>query len=321
MITAGQREVPSGCCIQHRRHYLRIGSVIQRSSNLLRNIALNSTNLGDVTMTSIRPSMVRSLYHITSTNTLPKVRILIRENPTWKSNHPIKGWVALIASRLSTIGWMVLKSVRRFLHATSSMKAYQDSSTIDFAYMPQFEWEETSPPEIMRIPLLPDNYSAHHDRESPEPVEPVIRPEISTVSADSTHIDSPSAMSEVTDNHAIELDPFDLTSKVTAAAAHMASLSEDKLKEPGVIQELWSSFLDDLLGSKKVAKAGWNWNEPMDGAMVMDHGRRIHFDPLMNCDDVVFYDYFYVQMPALDCEFMFPTECAHRGKHSKANLC
>ena len=81
-------------------------------------------------------------------------------------------------------------------------------------------------------------------------MESVIRPEISTVSADSTHIASPSAMSEVTDNHAIELDPYDLTAKVTAAAKKMGELPADKLREAGVVKELWMGLLDDLMGGK-----------------------------------------------------------------------
>lgn len=141
----------------------------------------------------------------------------------------------------------------RFFHTTPSAKALHDASPIDFVYMPQFELEEPTQPEIMRIPLLPNNYSPLRLSEAhQEAVEPVIRPEISTVSADGTHIDSPSAMSEVTDNHAVELDPFDLTHKVTAAAANMAGM---RLKEPGVMTELWNGLLDDLLGSKKFSKA------------------------------------------------------------------
>ena len=85
-------------------------------------------------------------------------------------------------------------------------------------------------------------------------MEPVIRPEISTVSADSTHIASPSAMSEVTDNHAIELDPYDLTAKVNAAAKKMSELPAEKLKDVGVLKELWMGFLDDMFG-RKVGRA------------------------------------------------------------------
>lgn len=140
---------------------------------------------------------------------------------------------------------------------TQFVKVVRDYSTVDSCYMPRFEIEEQVYPEIRRIPLLPDNYSndgAKAARQEAMP-ETVVRPEISTVSADGTHIDCPSAMSEVTDNHAIELDPYDLTNKVkAAAAATMESMRLEELKEPGVLAELWNSLLDDLLGSKKLAK-------------------------------------------------------------------
>ena len=62
-------------------------------------------------------------------------------------------------------------------------------------------------------------------------------------------------MSEVTDNHAIDLNPFNLTTQVTNAASRMTGVPAEKLKEPGMIKELWNGLLDDLLGAKKVAKA------------------------------------------------------------------
>ena len=61
-------------------------------------------------------------------------------------------------------------------------------------------------------------------------------------------------MSEVTDNHAIELDPYDLTAKVNAAAKQMGELPSKKMKDVGVFKELWLSMLDDLLGGKKVGR-------------------------------------------------------------------
>lgn len=139
---------------------------------------------------------------------------------------------------------------------TQFVKVVRDYSTVDSCYMPRFEIEEQVYPEIRRIPLLPDNYSNDGAKAArQEATETVVRPEILTVSADGTHIDCPSAMSEVTDNHAIELDPYDLTNKVKAAAATtMENIRLEKLKEPGVLAELWNSLLDDLLGSKKLAK-------------------------------------------------------------------
>lgn len=91
----------------------------------------------------------------------------------------------------------------------SNSQAFHEVSTIDFAYMPQSELETLKQNEILRVPILPSNSTAAG--RSDEAEDAVIRPEITTVSANGTHIDSPSAMSEVTDNHAAELSPFDLT--------------------------------------------------------------------------------------------------------------
>ena len=88
-----------------------------------------------------------------------------------------------------------------------------------------------------------------------------MRPEISTVSADGTHIDSPSAMSEVTDNHAVEMDPYDLTGVVREAGKKAAEvvgvegLKAKVVKEKGVVSELWSGFVDDLMGPRKPGHA------------------------------------------------------------------
>lgn len=141
-------------------------------------------------------------------------------------------------------------------HTTRFVRTVNDSSTVDYASMPQFKLVESSHPEVTRIPLLPDNSAPLEKSEDSEgSVEPVLRPEISTVSADSTHIDNPSAMSEVTDNHSIELDPYDLTSKVTAAAAKVTHAPAENSKEPGLVTQIWNGFFDDLLGPRKPSKA------------------------------------------------------------------
>jgi hypothetical protein len=106
---------------------------------------------------------------------------------------------------LNSLGY----STSRPFSASQARKATRDSSTIDFAYMPQFELRTPRHSEVLRVPILPSNSTA--PGRSDEADEAVIRPEITTVSASGTHIDNPSAMSEVTDNHAIDLSPFDLT--------------------------------------------------------------------------------------------------------------
>ena len=136
-------------------------------------------------------------------------------------------------------------------------RAAHDDSSIDYVLMPQSEPPTEKYPEITRIPLLPNNF-VPPERNSPhhEVIEPVVRPQISTASADSTHIESPSAMREVTDNHAVELDPFTLTEKVAKAASKLGHVPVSKAtQEVGALRELWNGLLDDLLGEKRVTKS------------------------------------------------------------------
>ena len=82
----------------------------------------------------------------------------------------------------------------------------------------------------------------------------MIRPEIATASADGTHIESPSALSDVTDNPGhTDLNPFDLTTTVATAASKATGVPVESLQEPGVVKELWNGFLDDILGPRKTA--------------------------------------------------------------------
>ncbi|MCJ1452639.1 hypothetical protein MMC28_002982 [Mycoblastus sanguinarius] len=130
----------------------------------------------------------------------------------------------------------------------------RDNSSIDFAYMPQYELEAPAQNEIVRMPLLHHNTSPNRNAAQQEFVETVVRPQITTTAANGTHIESPSAMSEVTDNQTIDLNPFDLTTTVTNAASRMTGMPVEELKEPGMLRQLWNGLLDDMVGNK-VAKA------------------------------------------------------------------
>ncbi|KAL9122357.1 MAG: hypothetical protein Q9187_001092 [Circinaria calcarea] len=207
-------------------------------------------------MAAIRSS-VRVARGFRTTNTLQQVRRL-----------HITGSIATPSSRLVNTDQPVRPTAEatvptssaqpqatRHFNTSRSLKAVKDSSTIDFAYMPQYTLEEPSPSHIFRIPLLPDNYNPPRQGGAlQEAVEEVIRPEISTTSADDTH--RVSAMSEVTDNDAVELDPYDLTKQVSMAAKRvMGNVKEEVAGEQGIVKQLWTGLLDDLLGVKKVAKA------------------------------------------------------------------
>jgi hypothetical protein len=96
-----------------------------------------------------------------------------------------------------------------------------------------------------------------------------MKPEIYTVSGGELGSGNASAMSEVVDNHAVDIDPYELTETVerarkrgAAASAGLglggegAGASSNSGGGAGdVVAELWGGFLDDLLGSKKQSRS------------------------------------------------------------------
>lgn len=71
-----------------------------------------------------------------------------------------------------------------------------------------------------------------------------MRPVISTVSADTTYFHAPSALSDVTDNSAIDFQG--LTNAVNSAASRLRPSSETE----STLKKVWNGFLDDVLGPK-----------------------------------------------------------------------
>lgn len=116
----------------------------------------------------------------------------------------------------------------------------KDSSTMDFVYMPSMsslEGPESS--SYPRIPLVSDAYPT-------SPMKPQIHA-VSELASDT----SASPMSEVVDNHSVDIDPFRLTETVGRSrdGENQQKLAANQ-REKGVIGELWSGFLEDLLGPK-----------------------------------------------------------------------
>ncbi|KAI9850088.1 MAG: hypothetical protein M1838_006100 [Thelocarpon superellum] len=141
-----------------------------------------------------------------------------------------------------------------------------DTSTIDYAYMPEPPAPPT-PREWIAVPFLPDNFAPMRDPGAAEVMDTaVMRPQISTAALESTHVHAPSAMSEVTDNAAMKIDPYELTKTVNGAAAEALSKLQGKGaatlraikdgdEEPSVFKEIWDGFLDDLLGTRAKARS------------------------------------------------------------------
>lgn len=130
---------------------------------------------------------------------------------------------------------------------TSAPKqALRDNSTIDFFFFPEIEPAAPANPfQKLRVPLLPDNYNPDRSPESGNALESldeaVPRPEISIMAAHPENV-VPAAMSEVVGNDGLDVDIGQLT------AAFSKVLPD--VKEPGVIKEIWSGLVDDILGPK-----------------------------------------------------------------------
>jgi hypothetical protein len=132
---------------------------------------------------------------------------------------------------------------------TSAPKqAAHDASTIDFFFFPETpEPPPTNPFAKLRVPLLPDNYTPDRSANSahaPESLdEAVPSPEISIIASHPENV-TPAAMSEVVGNDGLDIDIGQLT-------AGFSSTAIKELKEPGVLKELWSGLVDDILGPKR----------------------------------------------------------------------
>ncbi|KAH0543870.1 hypothetical protein FGG08_001909 [Glutinoglossum americanum] len=137
-------------------------------------------------------------------------------------------------------------------NTSQALRRIGDDSTIDFAFLPRIY--DRGPPrqEWIKVPFLPDNYEPVRTEAHVETPELVIRPEISTIAGQSTHLHAPSAMSEVVDNTSIQIDPFKLTEQVSGAAARSASKAAREAKqEVGALSALWDGLLDDIFGPPK----------------------------------------------------------------------
>ncbi len=131
--------------------------------------------------------------------------------------------------------------------SSAPKQAAHDSSTIDFFFFPEVpEPPPRNPFAKLRVPLLPDNYTPNRSPDSGHSLEELDealpRPEISIVASHPEDV-IPATISEVVGNDGLDVDIMQLTGAFTKA-----SRKEDK--EPGLFKELWSGFVDDILGPK-----------------------------------------------------------------------
>ncbi|KAH8697223.1 hypothetical protein BGW36DRAFT_378243 [Talaromyces proteolyticus] len=145
-------------------------------------------------------------------------------------------------------------SETRQFNTSRASKAVNDSSTLDFVYMPSIVSLESQPAPAQLIPILGENQYTF-DAPQTQEASPPMKPQIYAVSE--TYSDmSASPMSEVVDNHALEIDPFKLTETVGRSRA---GENEKKLlahqTQKGIIGELFTGMMDDLWSSKATSSS------------------------------------------------------------------
>lgn len=105
----------------------------------------------------------------------------------------------------------------------------------------------------IQVPVLPDLNSLP---DFLSPSAPPMKPQIYTVAGAGSDV-AASAMSEVVDNHAVDLDPFSLTEAVGRSRVGEEMNRRESgsgVAQTGVIRELWTGFLDDVMGPKELKK-------------------------------------------------------------------
>ncbi|KAL1994361.1 hypothetical protein VTN49DRAFT_3030 [Thermomyces lanuginosus] len=140
-------------------------------------------------------------------------------------------------------------SETRHINTSRASKAVKDTSTVDFVYFPSLREEPEDPYTLQpRMPIPPD--AALSYSRSSAPTSSPMKPEIHAVSEIASDT-SASPMTEVVDNHAMEIDPFRLTETVGRSRDgehYQRQNGTRQAKQKGVIGELWSGMVEDLLG-------------------------------------------------------------------------
>jgi len=118
-----------------------------------------------------------------------------------------------------------------------------DTSTIDFAVLPDLHEPAGDPFAYIRVPLLPDNDSPPEWVRLPEAEDkPLARAEISVVAANPDLV-LPAALTEV---EGMGIDGVELS------FAHELHRGAEE-GEQGMLRDIWKGLMDDVFGEKKPA--------------------------------------------------------------------
>ncbi|CZT20911.1 uncharacterized protein RCC_06771 [Ramularia collo-cygni] len=136
--------------------------------------------------------------------------------------------------------------VTRHFNTSRTLKAVNDSSTIDFAFMPQILGSEDAGIAAIRVPILPDiNFNQNKAAIAPE--EPaVMLPQISTMSADAVILPL--------SDHTTPSDEYlhiDFRSMADRVSANLANIKLPVEQQAGMVKRIFGDMIDDAMGIKR----------------------------------------------------------------------
>lgn len=125
-----------------------------------------------------------------------------------------------------------------------------DTSTIDFAYLPNLhaEAESSYDPDLnLRVPLLPDSKFVPSNRLPEHRDGPLPKPEIVVIAANPNNVYTASALTEV---EGMGVDGVELGFIRDLEAPRSSGYQDELLGGQGMIKDLWKGLVDDVFGPK-----------------------------------------------------------------------
>ncbi|USP76566.1 hypothetical protein yc1106_03840 [Curvularia clavata] len=187
-----------------------------------------------------------TVRHLSMTGATSSSSLLTTDKP-YVSNRP-RGPIRLsgefsnpVSDSTETTG--INNKIRRF-NTSRSHKSVGDSSTLDFAYIPDFDPETRSAPLGIRVPILPWADVQGHAAEG-EGVVPMM-PTIYTVAAETTHIHSPAVLSDTSDNN-----QFGYQTASNSSNSNSFSSARQEGEGEGMVKQIWNDLLEDVLGPRR----------------------------------------------------------------------
>lgn len=134
----------------------------------------------------------------------------------------------------------------RHFNTSRSLKTVGDSSTIDFAYIPDFD-PNLPGEQILRVPILPEAEAARKEFTAADGEDAIVIPTIFTAAADGTHIHAPAALVDVTDNGSVDFEGM--------AARIARTFGGEAGDGEGIVRHVWQGLKEDLFSGAKQSRS------------------------------------------------------------------